>query len=431
MLGYNNEIMYLITDFEQANKVLMSFVPDNSEIKHYTLDRMRKFMAFIGNPQNNLKVIHIAGTSGKTSTAYFVASLLESAGHRTGLTVSPHIDKINERAQIGLKGLTEPEYCRELSEFLEIATESGIALSYFEVMVAFAYWLFDKRRVEYGVVEVGLGGLLDGTNVVNRTDKVCVIADIGMDHTNVLGNTISEIAHQKGGIITEGNHVFMNSQDNVVKDVVRGTCQAKNANLVVIKPRSDKLLSELPLFQRRNFALANRVASYVLERDYGQVITSKIKDKALTVYIPGRMEVVKYMGKELILDGSHNEQKIGALVESVKSRYPDQRIPALVSFGKLKESTVQANLQLIKTISNDIILTQFKKGQDEVRLPIDADRLADYAKQAGFKSISIERDPIIALAKLMKEDASVCLVTGSLYLLSDLHAVVTSTTKQM
>jgi dihydrofolate synthase/folylpolyglutamate synthase len=172
--------MLRIETFSEASKLLAKFIPPDRPTS-YTLDRMEQLMDYLGNPQNRLSVIHIAGTSGKTSTSYYIAALLHATGKTVGLSVSPHIDTIAERAQIDLRPLEESDYCEQLGIFLELIEKSGIQPSYFEVLVAFMYWLFDRRGVDYAVVEVGLGGLLDGTNVVDRSDKVCVITDIGFD----------------------------------------------------------------------------------------------------------------------------------------------------------------------------------------------------------------------------------------------------------
>ena len=159
----------------------------------YTLDVMKALMEHLGNPQNQLRVLHVAGTSGKTSTAYYCAALLKEAGKKVGLSVSPHVDTVNERLQINGQPMPEAEFCKVLSEFLDVVAESGIKPSYFELLVAMTYWEFARQKVDYAVIEVGLGGLRDGTNVIERADKVCLITDIGLDHTEILGHTLTKI----------------------------------------------------------------------------------------------------------------------------------------------------------------------------------------------------------------------------------------------
>ena len=191
-------------------------------------------MDYLGNPQNQLKVIHVAGTSGKTSTSYYAAALLAATGKKVGLTVSPHIAEINERVQINLLPMPEAEFCKELSEFLALIETSQINPSWFEFLIAFDYWEFAKQAADYAVVEVGLGGLLDGTNVIDRADKVCIITDIGLDHVRVLGHSLPEIAAQKAGIIQPRNVVFSYSQAANITDIIKNQAEQMQAELHLI-----------------------------------------------------------------------------------------------------------------------------------------------------------------------------------------------------
>jgi len=417
--------MRQISSFAEAKQILGGYVTAPST---YTLDTMRALMEHLDNPQNNLKIIHIAGTSGKTSTSYFAASLLHTAGYKVGLTTSPHIDEINERVQVDLVPLPENEYCELLGEFLDLVDASTLHPSYFELLVAFAYWVFDKKQVDYAVIEVGLGGLLDGTNVIDRTDKVCVITDIGLDHTNVLGSTIREIAAQKAGIITLQNFVFMQRQSDEVIQTITEAIDRNKATLNVIggnfPDTIDVLYATFPPFQKRNFTLAYAATSYVLGRDGHEPLTSAQLHQALEVYIPARMEVVEYRGKTLIMDGSHNEQKIGALVGGMKGRFGNDHVAMLVSFGTLKQLSVLASLRLLRTLGDNLIITKYLEGQDEKREALDPTIIAKLANDAGFTTISVEADPMKAFELLAQSEVPVHLVTGSFYLLNHYRSLI-------
>lgn len=428
-MSYNNKAMRAIANFTQAKMALGQFIPIESQATRYTLGRMKKLMTYLGNSQDRLRIIHIAGTSGKTSTSYYIAHLLQDAGHSTGLTVSPHIDQINERAQIDLTALSESEYCAKLSQFLALVDNSGLAPSHFEVMVAFAYWLFYEKHVDYAVVEVGLGGLLDGTNVTNRPDKVCIITDIGLDHTDILGDTLAEIATQKAGIIHSGNTVFIHEQLREVMDAVQQVCLMQGAELKIVRTDVGEEEYGLPTFQRRNLSLARSAVDFVLRRDSDQLLTSRQVAAASRVYIPGRMEVVNYGNKTLVLDGSHSEQKVNALIAAMRQRFPNQNIALLVSFGDNKQSAVAENIKLLRQLGTSIIITRFSKGQDEIRSSIEPSILAAYAKDAGFQFVTVKSDPLAALALLKKTGTKVGLITGSLYLLNDLHKTILSQSK--
>jgi dihydrofolate synthase/folylpolyglutamate synthase len=412
-----------ITNFRQAEVALAQFVRMDEPLGNYTLEKMNALMAYLGNPQDELKVIHIAGTSGKTSTAYYVTSLLTTAGYMTGLSVSPHIKQINERAQINLLPLPEAEYCEQLALFLELVDESTLQPSHFELLVAFAYWLFHKLGVEYAVIEVGLGGLLDGTNVVRRADKVCTITDIGLDHVEVLGDTLAKISAQKAGIIHHGNDVFMYAQSDEVMTVVKKISQEKKATLHVIVDNPLHDGDALPLFQQRNFYLAVNVVRFTLKREGRDELTLAQLDRAALVHIPGRMDILSSHGKTLILDGSHNEQKITALVEAIENQFVGRDITLMVAFGQNKQSSVQKSLKLLRRLGSSIIVTSFTKGQDEVRRAIDPEQLAALAIQAGFTSVTIEPQPYKALALLEQSDTDVNLIVGSFYLLENLRTI--------
>lgn len=415
--------MIEINNFQQANEALSRFVSLHP-VTRYSLDRMIELMNYLGNPQNKFKVIHVAGTSGKTSTSYYAASLLKESGFKVGLTVSPHVDGVNERAQIDLAPLPEKEYCQELNLFLNIVQLSGLHASYFEVLMAFAYWLFAKYKVDYAVIEVGLGGLLDGTNVIERSDKVCIITDIGLDHVEILGNTLDKIAFQKAGIITDGNAVFMYRQQKIITDVIINKCHDVNADMHLIESNCQKDDHALNLFQQRNFYLAFQAVVYVLRRDYGYAMSKSVENKASAINIPARMEMTIYRNKQLILDGSHNDQKIGALVDAIRQKFPNNSITILVSFGANKQSSVRASLKLLRTISSKIIITRFDQGQDDARASIEPKELAMYAKEAGFTNIIIEPKPAQALKLLVADKLDIGLVTGSFYLLNHLRPII-------
>lgn len=404
---------------------LEKFIAAGPSQKRYSLDRMRELMTFLGNPQDKIKTIHVAGTSGKTSTAYYCAALLTAAGHTVGLTVSPHVDKVSERAQINSTPLDDAVYCRELSLFLNLVERSGLMPSYFEVLVAFAFWEFDRQGVEYAVIEVGVGGLLDSTNVITRSDKVCVITDIGLDHVELLGETLGEIAAQKAGIIHPGNTVFMYKQSAEVHHSVQKVCSRVSAKLIVVKPSKKLLenLAHLPQFQQRNFNLALRATQCMLGISLS---TTQIKE-ATGVYIPARAEYISYLHKTLILDGSHNPQKLTALAESVEAEHNNTTKALLVSFGENKTISLEDNLRILHRLSNSIILTAFSLGEGNPRRAINPYEICAIAERVGFTDTIVELNPQKALDILMKRGEKLAIVTGSFYLLNHIRPIVRST----
>lgn len=417
--------MHKINNFDDAKRALFSHIKHDAEVKEYKLDLMQKLMRYLGNPQNKYKVVHIAGTSGKTSTSYYVSSLLTQAGFKVGLTVSPYVDEINERVQINTEPLAEEYFCEYLDEFLHLLDDFEGHPSYFETLVAFSFWVFAKQRVDYAVIEVGLGGLLDATNVIDRSDKVCVITDIGIDHTNILGNTLPEIAYQKAGIILSNNHVFMLSQPDEVVDVVKRVADEKNADLHLYKQTNNHaFLKDLPLFQQRNWQLAYEAVKYVLKSEGKKPLSMQQKIASANIQVPGRMDKFVVDGKTVILDGSHNPQKINALIKSVVRDYPDKNIATLISLGHNKTASLDEVLEIVVGVSSSITATKFNFGQDEFRLPIEPQIIVDELNNMGYTNAINEPSPDRAFYKLLDQDVDVILVTGSFFLLNNIRPIV-------
>lgn len=416
--------MPTIHNFEEANDLLRGLYENyltGVSADFYTLDTMTALMELVGNPQDTLQVLHVAGTSGKTSTSYYLASLLKTTGASVGLCISPHIIEVNERVQVNLKPMPEREFCDALGQFWDLATSTGLRPSYFEMLVAFAYWEFARRNLDYVVMEVGVGGLLDGTNVIHSENKICVITDIGLDHTKLLGDTIPKIAAQKAGIIQQGNQVFMYEQGSDVMDVVRGRCAEKEATLHTTTPTTDLSHLGLPLFQQRNLHLAQTAVSYALERDGRPPLAdAQVKDAAHIVII-GRMETFRIKDKVLLIDGAHNEQKMTALVGSIQAAYPGRQIAALVSAVHGHDERWRRSLDVLLPNLTACIVTSFHQEHDDrIKTSVPADDIGGYLHNAyPDLPISIEPDVIKAFEMLMKTKEPVVLVTGSLYLLSD------------
>lgn len=403
-----------------AETLLSTYVPLTQKItgRDITLQRMWPLMEALGNPHERLRIVHIAGTSGKTSTAYYIAAMLEAAGKTVGLTVSPHVDSVTERVQINLQPLPAQTFVAALNEYLELLDISGLQPTYFELLVSFAYWYFDKVGVDYAVIETGMGGLHDGTNVAQNPDKLCVITDIGLDHMHVLGSTVEAIAGQKAGIIHPGNTAIMLEQDPSITQVFQDWCQQHQAELRIIAPNQQQIPDGqvLPDFQRRNWSLARQAFQFLQTRDH---ITAKDLTASTRAYIPGRMDTVTVQGKTLVMDGAHNEQKMQAFIQSFQKRYPNQHVPVLMSLKLGKE--LDAVLPLIKPITSTLILTTYKPGQDLPIPSMGVDELAAGARRFGFTQIVIEPDQDKAYERLLQEATDLAVITGSFYLVGQLR----------
>ncbi len=409
-----------IRNFDEALEALAKYIPLTRQItgKDITLERMEPLMKALGNPEKRLRIIHVAGTSGKTSTCYFIASLLTSAGRRVGLTVSPHVDSVTERLQINMEPVAESEFATAVGECIGLLQAADVEPTYFELLVGLAYWYFDKTGVDYVVAETGLGGLQDATNIAGRPDKVCIITDIGLDHMHILGDSLREIAGQKAGIIHENNQVFCYRQNDATMEVIEAVCAEKSAVLNIV-PDVDDQSENMPGFQRRNFYLAQQVYQYLAERDGLPLLSQSQLAAARKTYVPARMDQVKIGSMQIIMDGAHNEQKMLAFVESFKEKFPNKKAPVLLSLKLGKE--FMTVLPIIKPITSKLILTSYTNTQDLPMPSIDAGELAAAARKFGFDDIVEEPDAAKAYETLKNTGSDICVITGSFYLIFQLR----------
>jgi dihydrofolate synthase/folylpolyglutamate synthase len=407
-----------LINFTQANKYLASLYSNKRANSGYSLDVMMSLMEHLGNPQNRLRVIHVAGTSGKTSTAYYTAALLNASGLKAGLTVSPHIDEINERIQIGGLPLTEKIFCEALTDFFSLIENTKFQPSWFEVMVAFAFWFFEKESVDYAVIEVGLGGLKDGTNVIDTSDKICIITDIGYDHMKILGNSLHDIAVQKAGIIHASNVVFSYDQPKEIMDVITNTAHQKGASLHVLENELTNNTA-LPEYQFRNWSLAYQTFVFLSKRDSLPPLTNESLSFSQFISIPGRMDQINFGNKIIIMDGAHNAQKMEAMTRSFKKLYPGIKPAVLISMKQGKE--YEEVVPLIAPLASRIITTSFNLSQDIPLHSMDPIKLAEAFKASGLDHVDCIPNQKLAVNELLMGPEEVYLVTGSLYLLGQLR----------
>lgn len=407
--------MKRIQTLEEAKQVLLTFSPEDMKGK-YGLERIETLLRELGSPQETFQSVHIAGTSGKTSTAYFIRGLLQTAGKRTGLTVSPHITAINERVQIDGQPLPEATFLNYLNTFLPLVRATKLQPTYFELLIAFAYWVFAREKIDYTVIEVGLGGLLDATNTIKRKDKLCVISDIGLDHTEVLGTDIKDIAMQKAGIIQPGNHVIVQNQSREVLDVIAARCKTQHVAYQIVD--SIEAPDILPAFQRRNFALALTTYQYLEKRDGLAPASPLTLEKVAHETPPGRWEVYKIGNKTLILDGAHNPQKMEMLVDTYQKNFP---APAAVLANLINapEEKLLNTLTVLRPIVSHLIIPEFYAGQDlKSHHSVKSRQTEKLAEELGFQSTEQQPDIQKALNILINRPEDTLLITGSLYLVS-------------
>ena len=389
--------------------------------KHNRLAYVAHILETLGSPQNQIPAIHIAGTSGKGSTAYYATSLLNRAGYTTGTLVSPHIASVAERSLINGQPLPEQEYLHYFQKFTDFYEANELHLSYFEFLTIFSFWLFKKIDVNYIIIEVGIGGRLDTTNVISRSPTVRVITDIGLDHTELLGNTLTEITQEKAGIIHQNDSVVMNRQASEIETVIRQHAESQNSQLSIASPVASDFLKILPDFQQRNWALAYRAVEKRLALDKKPPLPKEVLKKSIHITIPGRLEKRNVDGVNIIFDVAHNPQKIRALIGSLRKLYPDKKPIFVVAFGQNKQSSLAESLAIIDNLAQLAYATTFSANYGKNHRHVPPETIHHVMKSA----VEIEYSPTLALEKAInkaRQLGTYVVVTGSFYLVSEFAA---------
>ncbi|OGI06123.1 MAG: hypothetical protein A2Y40_02550 [Candidatus Margulisbacteria bacterium GWF2_35_9] len=264
----------------------------------YSLEHMEKALEILGNPHRGIKVIHVAGTNGKGTTTDFIAQLLEKKGFKVGVYTSPHLISYTERYSINGQVIS----IKELEKYFIIVKESlpEIELTEFEILTCIAFLYFSTEKVDYLVLETGLGGRLDATNVV--LPLVSVITTISMDHATFLGDKITDIAREKAGIIKSEVPLIMFNQSLEVHKVIESVAKSKNAPVMCVETKSWNYLEN-------NQKLAEKVVSFLFPKE-------KLGEVALNTRVKGRLQIVR---KEplIMLDAAHNYEGIQTLIQYV------------------------------------------------------------------------------------------------------------------
>lgn len=389
--------------------------------KHNRLAYVAHILETLGSPQNQIPAIHIAGTSGKGSTAYYATSLLNQAGYTTGTLVSPHIASVAERSLINGQTLHEQEYLHYFQEFTSFYAAHNLHLSYFEFLTIFSFWLFKKIDVNYIIIEVGIGGRLDTTNVISRSPTVCVITDIGLDHTELLGNTLTEIAQEKAGIIHQNDSAVMNRQTTEIETIIRQHAESQHSQFSIASPTIDDFLKILPDFQQRNWTLAYRAVEKRLTLDKKPPLSKEVLEKSVHITIPGRLEKRNVDGVNIIFDVAHNPQKIRALIDSLRKLYPDKKPIFVVAFGQNKQSSIAESLAIIDNLAQLAYATTFSANYGKNHRRIPPETISRVMKSAVEIEYNTDKALVKAIKKARQLDTYV-VVTGSFYLVSEFAA---------
>jgi len=332
------------------------------------LERITELLEKLGRPQDRLKFIHIAGTNGKGSCAAMLASVMKAGGYKTGLFTSPYLSRFNERMQINGKQIGDEALAEIVSQIKPAAEAMADHPTEFEMMTAAALLWFKQEACDIAVLETGLGGRLDATNVI-ATPEAAVIMNIGMDHTQVLGDTVEKIAEEKAGIIKPGCDCVLYQQDERVVALIRRRCRELGASLRIadfaqIHSEFDSLYGQsftykgeayaLPLLGRhqlKNAAVALETVE-VLRNKGWKLEQSEVEHGIYAVAWPGRFEIV-HDEPLFIVDGGHNPQCAQTVVENLETYFPERDRILLV--GMLADKDCAGTLDVLAPAADSFI----------------------------------------------------------------------------
>ncbi len=390
----------------------------------YGIDRMRRLAAILDHPERSYPVIHVAGTNGKGSVSAMLDAILHTAGWRTGLYTSPHLVKLGERVQVDRRLLTEAEIVAYAHELRPLAAQAAASAAdehatFFEFMTAMAFLQFQRQRVDIALVEVGLGGRLDATNVVQP--EITVITSIGLDHIAELGGTVELIAREKAGIIKPGRPVVMGRLPPEAERVVREVAAASGAPVHAVREIMGEDLARYPStnlagdYQRWNAATATLVARLLPPK---WKLTPEVIARGLRqVNWPGRWQRTTLGGRKLILDASHNPEGAQVLEQNLLKLIAETGRKPVVIAGALGEFRARTLLDVVCRHAGEVHLVTPRQARassfEELFALVPAEHRARVQRGALEAIFPDARTCTVG----GREDTVV--VTGSIYLLGE------------
>lgn len=397
------------------------------------LSRIEELLKLIGNPEKKLKYIHIAGTNGKGSTASMLASILQEAGYKTGLFISPHIHTFNERIQVD--GVNIPNECLiKAVEQIKCAVNSmDEKPTEFEIVTAMGFLYFNQCKCDIVVLEVGLGGRLDSTNVV-EAKEAAVITNIGLDHTKELGDTVEKIAAEKAGIIKENCDVILYQQQNSVHDIIEAACKNNVARLhdvdfekieILKSDLNSQILNylnfkniELRLLgehQLKNAVVVLKTIEVLIKKGW-KISDQDIHNGLKKARWPGRFEVLNN-DPYFIVDGAHNPNGVESLVNNIEKYFYGRKLIFLT--GVLKDKDYKNMLDMIAPFAKKFIAVQ----PDNPRA-LDYRDLAMFLRNRYGQAEVIEAEYVksgIDISLNCAEPDDIVIAFGSLYMVGSIR----------
>lgn len=400
------------------------------------LSNTKKVMSLLGEPQNTFRSVHIAGTNGKGSTASAIASILTESGFRVGLYTSPHLLSFTERIKINNRQITEDKVLSLTSYIQDITAGTDLQLTFFEFATAIAFHYFASEKIDWAVVETGMGGRFDATNVI--LPDVSVITSIGLDHSEFLGSNLADIAFEKAGIIKPETPVVTSAQTpeaiRQISDVAKmrnsglhiydrdfkGALRSMDAKHITFDYAGDKEFRDLSLplsgkHQLYNASLAIRVSEILCKKGVPIPDTS-LRNGLLNVALEGRLERVSEK-PAVILDGAHNPGASESLAASIKELFTDKRI--ILVIGIMSDKDIEGILKPLMRIAESVVLTKPKgdraaSPEKLYGIAINIQKSNEDCRASSIVKTNIVADALTHAKKECQKE-NIILVTGSFY----------------
>lgn len=412
----------------------------NSPIFKLGLSRIEELLNRLGNPQDKLTIIHVAGTNGKGSVCQFIRSILQEKGKTVGVFSSPHLLRVNECIRINDVDISDKElahYINKVKKVLEVIHKEEIYPSYFEVLTAIAFVYFYEKQTDFVLLEVGLGGAEDATNVIKKS-LISVFTKISIDHTDFLGDTLEKIAVHKAGIIKDGGMVITPIQDEEVMKVIKETCIRKNAELLCIDTSQvtdintgeegtcflfegvSYILKMIGAHQAYNCSIAIKVAKWLCDRGFLELTLEDIKQGVFKATWQGRLEKINDYPK-VFVDGAHNVDGIKALASAVDFLESSYKIGIV---GILKDKEVDEMLKIICP-KFDVLIVTAPNNKRALEVGLLAKKIRNIHQNV-IVAESIKQAVTEAL-ELSKKTHNACIIAfGSLYMLGEVRSLFNS-----
>jgi dihydrofolate synthase / folylpolyglutamate synthase len=374
------------------------------------LERIEALLKLLGDPQRSLRVAQVVGTNGKGTTAVSLAAALEAAGVPAGTYLSPHLFSFTERVMIRRGFVSEEQFAAAMGEAMDVADANDVPASQFEVLTAGALEIFAEEGLTWAVLEAGMGARYDATTAAGP--EAVVLTNVGLDHTEYLGETVEEISREKLASLSAGAVLILGTGDPRVLDLARQRCEEVGARLVEAAAGETPFPADLAPFAARDARLGLRAAEVLLGRALTEAERAEVA-RGIVGALPGRFEVHEVRGVPVIVDGGHNPAGVRAALEGVRSAYGER--PLGVVFGALRDKDVGSMLTGLRKEAHVLVLT---RPEDE-RAADPAHLMREHGpRDREGRRARVAIDVVNALEAAVEETrkvGGVVLVTGSLY----------------